>query len=72
MSRFITREKLDVLYDELEALGIDFLYLTDSEEHRNVNVKYLTGHPEDARDCHRQCCFGWGGRLSGIFQVARR
>ena len=48
MARFITKEKLDKLYDTLETRGLDFLYLTDSEDHRNVNVKYLTGHPEDA------------------------
>lgn len=32
----------------MESHELDFLYLTDSEAHRNVNVKYLTGHPEDA------------------------
>jgi len=48
MARFITEKKLKSLYDSLETLGIDFLYLTDSEASRNVNLKYLTGHPEDA------------------------
>ena len=32
----------------MEENKLDFLYLTDSEAHRNVNVKYITGHPEDA------------------------
>ncbi len=48
MSRFVTKEKLSVLYDSLENLGIDVLYLQDSEEHREVNLRYLSGHPEDA------------------------
>ncbi|MFX0123037.1 MAG: M24 family metallopeptidase [Candidatus Hodarchaeota archaeon] len=48
MTRFITNEKLNDLYDELENLKIDILYLTDWEENRNVNVKYLSGHPEDS------------------------
>jgi len=46
--RFITKEKLNELYDELENLGVDILYISDSEAHREVNLKYLTGHPEDA------------------------
>lgn len=44
----MTKEKLTSLYDELETTGIDILYLTDWEENRNVNVKYLSGHPEDS------------------------
>ncbi|MFX1517023.1 MAG: M24 family metallopeptidase [Promethearchaeota archaeon] len=48
MTRFVTKEKLTSLYDELETTGIDILYLTDWEENRNVNVKYLSGHPEDS------------------------
>ena len=48
MARFVTKEKLKELYDILENIGVDILYLSDWEEHRNVNVKYLTGHPEDA------------------------
>ncbi len=48
MTRFVTKEKLSRLYDELESIGIDILYLTDWEENRNVNVKYLSGIPEDA------------------------
>ncbi|UCG03697.1 MAG: aminopeptidase P family protein [Candidatus Heimdallarchaeota archaeon] len=48
MVRFVTKEKLSYLYDELENSGIDILYLTDWEENRNVNVKYLSGIPEDA------------------------
>lgn len=48
MARFVTKEKLNELYDILENIGVDILYLSDWEEHRNVNVKYLTGHPEDA------------------------
>ncbi len=48
MARFITQEKLTKLYDSLEAHELDFLFISDSEAHRDVNVKYLTGHPEDA------------------------
>jgi Xaa-Pro aminopeptidase len=48
MSRFVTREKLTILYDTLENQGIDVLFIRDSEEHRDVNMKYLSGHPEDA------------------------
>ncbi|MHA2243338.1 MAG: M24 family metallopeptidase [Candidatus Hodarchaeales archaeon] len=48
MTRFVTKEKLNELYDGLENLGLNILYLTDWEGHRNVNVKYLTGHPVDA------------------------
>ncbi|NHJ02739.1 MAG: M24 family metallopeptidase [Candidatus Heimdallarchaeota archaeon] len=48
MSRFITPEKLDLLFEKLESLGLDLLYLSDSESHRDVNMKYITGHPEDA------------------------
>jgi Xaa-Pro aminopeptidase len=36
------------MYDKLESLGIDVLYIRDSEDHRDVNLKYLSGHPEDA------------------------
>lgn len=48
MTRFVTKEKLSNLYEELKNIGIDILYLTDWEENRNVNVKYLSGIPEDA------------------------
>jgi Xaa-Pro dipeptidase len=48
MVKFITEAKLKSLYDSLETLGLDFLYITDSEASRNVNLKYITGHPEDA------------------------
>ncbi|PWI48408.1 hypothetical protein CEE45_06660 [Candidatus Heimdallarchaeota archaeon B3_Heim] len=48
MARFITQEKLTKLYDSLEAHELDFLFISDSEAHRDVNVKYLTGHPEEA------------------------
>ncbi|MFX0015592.1 MAG: M24 family metallopeptidase [Promethearchaeota archaeon] len=48
MSRFITKAKLNDLYDRLENLELDVLYIRDSEDHRDVNLKYLSGHPEDA------------------------
>ncbi len=48
MTRFVTKEKLNELFDRLENLGLDVLYIRDSEDHRDVNLKYLTGHPEDA------------------------
>ncbi|MHA2224280.1 MAG: M24 family metallopeptidase [Candidatus Hodarchaeales archaeon] len=48
MTRFITNEKLSKLYDHLSDIGIDILYITDSEDHRDVNLKYITGLSEDA------------------------
>ncbi|MHA1973777.1 MAG: M24 family metallopeptidase [Candidatus Hodarchaeales archaeon] len=48
MARFITKDKLTQLYDSLESNGIDILYIYDSENHREINLKYITGHPEDA------------------------
>jgi Xaa-Pro aminopeptidase len=48
MARYITEDKLNVLYDSLEQSNLDFLYISDSEAHRNVNLKFITGHPEDA------------------------
>ena len=48
MVRYITEDKLNVLYDSLEQINLDFLYISDTEPHRNVNLKYITGHPEDA------------------------
>ncbi|MFX0183979.1 MAG: M24 family metallopeptidase [Candidatus Hodarchaeota archaeon] len=48
MPRFVTKEKLHDLYNELENLGINVLFITDTEASRNVNMKYLSGHPEDA------------------------
>ncbi len=46
--RFVTKEKIEELYDGLKNLGVDILYISDSESHREVSMKYLTGHPEDA------------------------
>lgn len=48
MPRFVTKEKLHELYNGLENLGVGVLFITDTEASRNVNLKYLTGHPEDA------------------------
>ena len=48
LPRFVTNDKIDNLYDSMEAIGIDVLFITDSEDHREVNMRYLTGHPEDA------------------------
>jgi Xaa-Pro aminopeptidase len=48
MNRFVTKEKMTDLYDGLTNLGLDILYITDTEAHRNINMKYLSGHPEDA------------------------
>jgi Xaa-Pro aminopeptidase len=48
MTRFVTKEKMIKLYDGLTNLGLDILYITDTEAHRNINMKYLSGHPEDA------------------------
>ena len=48
MPRFVTKEKMEFLYDELKKLDLNILYITDTEAHRNVNLQYLSGHPEDA------------------------
>lgn len=48
MTRFVTKEKMINLYDDLTNFGLDILYITDTEAHRNINMKYLSGHPEDA------------------------
>ncbi len=48
MTRFITKEKITNLYDDLTNFGLDILYITDTEAHRNINMKYISGHPEDA------------------------
>ena len=77
MSRFITNEKLKSLYDSLESLGIDFLYITDSEASRNVNLKYLTGHPEDATlfldvENRSSTLIPWDYQLAMIYSEADR
>ena len=77
MSRFITKQKLKSLYDSLETLGIDFLYLNDSEDSRNVNLKYLTGHPEDATlfldvENRMSTLIPWDYQLSKIYSEADR
>ncbi len=48
MVRYVTQEKLEMLFNKLEKLGLDILYISDSEAHRDKSMKYLTGHPEDA------------------------
>ena len=77
MTRFITKKKLNSLYDSLETLGIDFLYLTDSEASRNVNLKYLTGHPEDATvfldvESRSSTLIPWDYQLAKIYAEADR
>ncbi len=77
MARFITKKKLKCLYDSLETLGIDFLYLTDSEASRNVNLKYLTGHPEDATlfldvKSRSSTLIPWDYQLAMIYSEADR
>ena len=77
MARFITKDKLKILYDSLETLGIDFLYITDSEASRNVNLKYLTGHPEDATvffdvENGRSTLIPWDYQLAMIYSEADR
>jgi Xaa-Pro aminopeptidase len=44
----ITDEKFTKIVDFLTENKIDFLMINDSEETRNVNMQYLTGHPQDA------------------------
>ena len=77
MARFITKDKLKILYDSLETLGIDFLYINDSEMSRNVNLKYLTGHPEDATvffdvENRSSTLIPWDYQLSMIYSEADR
>lgn len=44
----ITDEKFAKIVDFLTENKIDFLMINDSEVTRNVNMQYLTGHPQDA------------------------
>ncbi len=44
----ITDEKFTKIIDFLHETNIDFLMINDNEVTRNVNMQYLTGHPQDA------------------------
>ncbi|NHK31067.1 MAG: M24 family metallopeptidase [Asgard group archaeon] len=46
--RPITQEKMDKLTSFMESQGIDLLFISDWEHSRDVNMRYLTGHPMDA------------------------
>ncbi len=46
--RAITEEKFELILKFLEENKIDVLLITDSENSRNVNLQYLSGHPTDA------------------------
>ncbi|NHJ49409.1 MAG: aminopeptidase P family protein [Asgard group archaeon] len=46
--RPITQEKIDQLTAFMEAQGIDLIFISDWEHSRDVNMRYLTGHPMDA------------------------
>lgn len=47
MSRYITKEKLDKIFSHFKN-KIDVLFINDSEAHREVNLRYISGHIEDA------------------------
>jgi Xaa-Pro dipeptidase len=46
--RSITKEKFESLIKFLQEKQIDLLMILDSENSRNVNLQYLSGHPTDA------------------------
>jgi len=46
--RPITQEKMDKLTSFMELHGIDLIFISDWEHSRDVNMRYLTGHPMDA------------------------
>ncbi|MHA1504166.1 MAG: aminopeptidase P family N-terminal domain-containing protein, partial [Candidatus Heimdallarchaeota archaeon] len=46
--RPITQEKLDDLTKFMEKEAIDAILISDWENGRDVNMRYLTGHPMDA------------------------
>ncbi len=46
--RPITEEKFESILKFLEEKKIDVLMITDYENSRNVNLQYLSGHPNDA------------------------
>ena len=48
MGRYISKEKLERIFEAFNNLKIDYYFLMDSERTRNVNVRYLSGHIEDA------------------------
>ena len=47
--RSITQEKFESLLKFLEEKHIDVLMIYDSENCRNVNLQYISGHPTDGR-----------------------
>ena len=46
--RAITEEKLEELLKFLEEAQIDMLMIMDTEYAKNVNLHYLSGHPDSA------------------------
>lgn len=48
MGRYISKEKLEQIFEAFNNLKIDYYFLMDSERTRNVNIRYLSGHIEDA------------------------
>ena len=46
--RPVTEEKFEVLLKFLEDKQIDVLMIIDTEDARNVNLQYISGHPTDA------------------------
>ena len=46
--RPITQEKIDVLTSFMETNNIDVILLADWENSRDVNMRYISGHPMDA------------------------
>lgn len=46
--RPITQEKMDLLTKFMDLQDIDLIFISDWEHSRDVNMRYLTGHPMDA------------------------
>ncbi|MHA1212039.1 MAG: hypothetical protein ACTSSH_06225, partial [Candidatus Heimdallarchaeota archaeon] len=46
--RPITDEKIDELTRFMEKNKLDLIFLADWENARDVNMRYMTGHPMDA------------------------
>ncbi|MEA2071723.1 MAG: M24 family metallopeptidase [Asgard group archaeon] len=66
--RPITQEKLDSLTNFMQNNAIDAIFIVDSETNRDVNMRYLTGHPMDAMliitDSGETCLIPWDMQLA--------
>ncbi len=44
----MTKTKIKIFGKHLKEKGVDAYLIWDIERSRNVNLKYISGHPEDA------------------------